>query len=195
MKKIVTISREFGAAGGTIGYELAKRLGYEYYDKELVLMQAARSNIDTYHLLEWDEKIPIHFGFTQTLFDFYSRPLSDRIFAEQRDVIRTIGEKGNCVIVGRNANTVLKEFDHCLHVFIHADFKWRLEHMKKKMPDQPESQIIDEIKKVDKARSKHCAYYTDTVFGMSKYYDLCLDSSKFGIEGCVDIIERMLARV
>lgn len=195
MKKIVTISREFGAGGSSIGRALAQRLGYEYYDKELVLMQAARSNIDTYQLLKWDEKVPIHFGFSQALLDFYSRPLSDRIFEEQKEVIRTVGEKGNCVIVGRNANTILKEFDHTLHVFIQADFNWRLEHMKEKMPDHSESQIIDEIKKVDKARYKHCAYYTDTVFGMSKYYDLCLNSSKFGIDGCVDIIQKMLERV
>ncbi|MDO4521797.1 MAG: cytidylate kinase-like family protein [Eubacteriales bacterium] len=196
MKKIVTISRQFGAAGGTIGYELARRLGYEYYDKELVLMLAARSNIDTYSLLKWDEHVPLHFGFAQTLMDFYNRPMSDRIFAEQTEVIRQVAEKGDCVIVGRNANSVLKEYDHCLHVFIHADTDWRVRHMKeKKMAEQSEAQILDELRKVDKARAKHCAYHTNTTFGDAKHYNLCLDSSRFGIEKSIDIIQNMLEEI
>ena len=135
MKKIVTISREFGAGGGTIGYRLSQETGLEYYDKELILMRAGKGDVDIYSLIKWDENVPINFGFTQSLFDFYNRPISDRIFQIQKQTIQEIGEKGNCIIVGRNANTVLREFDNSLHVFIHADFDWRLERMKQKMPD------------------------------------------------------------
>ena len=109
MKKIITISREFGAGGGEIGRRLADSLGYDYYDKELILMAAAQADIDVSSLIEWDEKVPVNFGFTQSLFNFYNKPLSEKIFQAQKQVIRKIGEKGHCVIVGRNANAILKE--------------------------------------------------------------------------------------
>ena len=192
MKKIVTISREFGAGGGTIGTRLAEETGLEYYDKELILMRAGRGNVDIYSLIKWDESVPINFGFTQSLFDFYNRPLSERIFQAQKETIQEVGEKGNCIIVGRNANTILREFDRSLHVFIHADFDWRLANMKQKMPEWTEQQVADEIHKVDKKRKKYCTYHTSTTFGDSRYYDICLDSSRLGIDKCVQILKELI---
>ncbi len=192
MKKIVTISREFGAGGGTIGYRLAEETGLEYYDKELILMRAGKGNVDLYSLIKWDESVPINFGFTQSLFDFYNRPLSERIFQAQKETIQQVGEKGNCIIVGRNANTILKEYDKTLHVFIHASIDFRLARMKKEMPDQTDQQILDRIRRVDKQRKKYCTYHTHTEFGDSRYYDVCLDSSRFGIDRCVEILKEMI---
>ncbi len=192
MKKIVTISREFGAGGGTIGYRLSEETGLEYYDKELILMRAGKGNVDLYSLIKWDESVPINFGFTQSLFDFYNRPLSERIFQAQKETIQQVGEKGNCIIVGRNANTILKEYDKTLHVFIHASIEFRLARMKKEMPDQTDQQILERIRKVDKQRKKYCTYHTHTEFGDSRYYDVCLDSSRFGIDRCVEILKEMI---
>ncbi len=192
MKKIVTISREFGAGGGTIGYRLAEETGLEYYDKELILMRAGKGNVDLYSLIKWDESVPINFGFTQSLFDFYNRPLSERIFQAQKETIQQVGEKGNCIIVGRNANTILKEYDKTLHVFIHASIDFRLARMKKEMPDQTDQQILDHIRRVDKQRKKYCTYHTHTEFGDSRYYDVCLDSSRFGLDRCVEILKEMI---
>ncbi len=192
MKKIVTISREFGAGGGTIGYRLAEETGLEYYDKELILMRAGKGNVDLYSLIKWDESVPINFGFTQSLFDFYNRPLSERIFQAQKETIQQVGEKGNCIIVGRNANTILKEYDKTLHVFIHAGIDFRLARMKKEMPDQTDQQILDRIRRVDKQRKKYCTYHTHTEFGDSRYYDVCLDSSRFGLDRCVEILKEMI---
>ncbi len=192
MKKIVTISREFGAGGGTIGYRLAQETGLEYYDKELILMRAGKGNVDLYSLIKWDESVPINFGFTQSLFDFYNRPLSERIFQAQKETIQQVGEKGNCIIVGRNANTILKEYDKTLHVFIHASIDFRLARMKKEMPDQTDQQILDRIRRVDKQRKKYCTYHTHTEFGDSRYYDVCLDSSRFGLDRCVEILKEMI---
>lgn len=188
MKKIITISREFGAGGSAIGMEVAKRLGFEFYDKAIILRTAKESNIDVESILRWDEKVPKNFGFAQSLFDFYNRPLNEKLFDAQKDAIRRIGEKGKCVIVGRNANTILKEFDNCLHVFVHADPYWRMEHMKEKMPDATEAKISEQIRVIDKARRKYCAYYTNTEFGVADYYDISLNSSSLGIETCIDTI-------
>lgn len=188
MKKIITISREFGAYGGTIGNAVADRLGYEYYDKAIVLKAARHANADLASVQEWDERVPSSFTFTQSLFDFYNRPLNEKLFDAQKKVIRQMGAKGRCVIVGRNANTILKEFDHALHVFICADDYFRILHLKERMPDVPESKIIDRMASIDRMRRKYCAYYTDTEFGVADYYDICLNSSKLGIDTCVDII-------
>lgn len=133
MKKIITISREFGAGGGEIGRKVAERLGYHYYDKELILRSADTSKVDVESMRRWDEKVPANFGFAQSLFNFYNKPLNETLFEAQTKVIREIGEKGNCVIVGRNANTILKEFDGGLHIFVHASPYWRMMRMKDKM--------------------------------------------------------------
>lgn len=188
MKKIITISREFGAGGGEIGRSVAKALNYDFYDKEIILKAARESNVDVESMLKWDERVPMNFGFAQSLFDFYNKPLSEKLFDVQQKVIKEIGEKGNCVIVGRNANTILKEFDHGLHVFVHADPYWRMERMKKKMPDTTEAKISEELRIIDKSRRKFCMYYTNTEFGVADYYDICFNTSKLGIDACVDII-------
>lgn len=188
MKKIITISREFGAGGGEIGREVARRLGYEYYDKAIILRAAKEANIDVESGFRWDESVPVNFGFAQSLFDFYNKPLNEKLFQAQKQVIRKIGEKGNCVIVGRNANSILSQFDNCLHVFICANARWRIERSLKLYPDASESKIADQMIAIDKRRKKYCAYYTNTEFGVADYYNICLKTSDLGIETCENII-------
>ncbi len=147
-----------------------------------------------YSLMEWDEKVPISFGFTQSLFDFYNRPMSEKVFEAQKRVIINLGQKGKCVITGRNANAILKEFDGCLNVFIHADFDWRLKRMKEKMTDFTEEQVASEIRTIDKKRRKYSNFFTKMEFGKSDYYDICLDSSRLGIDECVEIIKDVAIR-
>lgn len=189
MKKIITISREFGAGGGEIGNRIADELGYDYCDKELILRAARDANMDIGQTLTLDERPPLIFGFTQSLFDMYSAPFDERLFEAQKQIIRKLGERGKCVIVGRNANSILSAFDNSLHVFVHADQYWRAARLKKeKMPEKTEKEILDDIKIVDKRRQKYCSHYTNTEFGSSKYYDLCLSTSSLGIDKCVKII-------
>jgi len=188
MKRIITISREFGAGGGEIGRKVAQALNYEFYDKDLIFQAAREANVDVESLIKWDENVPMNFGFAQSLFDFYNKPLNEKLFSAVQHVIKDIGEKGNCVIVGRNANAILKEFDHALHVFIHADGYWRLERMKELMPNTPEAKIKEQIRAIDKKRNKYCAYHTKTVFGGADYYDISFNTPKLGIDQCVDII-------
>ena len=189
MKKIITISREFGAGGGQIGKAVAERLGFYYLDKDLIIRSAVESSdLTPEDFRIYDEKVPFNFGFGQSLFDFYSKPLNERLFAAQKEAIRKAAEKGNCVIVGRNANVVLQEYDYTLHVFVSATKYFRLCNLKDKMPDYTEDKILEKMKAVDKTRRRYCTYYTDTEFGNARYYDLCLKSSTLGIEGCVDLI-------
>lgn len=189
MKNIITISRPFGAGGAIVGQAVAERLGFYYCDKDIVIQSAMKStHLEAEDFREYDEKLPWSLGFGQRLYDFYSKPLSDEIYAAQKEAILAIGEKRNCVIVGRTSNIILKEFDRSLHVFITADDYFRIKNLKERMPGSSEKEIKERIRSVDKARKKSCAYYTNTVFGDASQYDLCLKSSTLGIEKCVDII-------
>lgn len=190
MKNVITISRSYGAGGGTIGHYVAERLGLEYLDKAIILATANEAQVSVESALKLDEMVPINFGFAQSLFDFYNKPLNERLFDAQSDVIKLFGERGNCVIVGRNANSILKNFDNCLHVFIDGSVEFRKERMlqKEMYKGVSEEKMIEVINTVDKRRAKYCEYYTNTEFGNAKNYDVCLDSSRIGIEKCVDII-------
>lgn len=189
MKKIITISREFGACGGTIGKAVADELGYYYFDKDLILHTALESGTLTPdEVRKFDEKVPHEFGFGQSLFDFYNKPLNEKLFAAQKEAIQKVAEKGNCVIVGRNANVILQEYEKSLHVFISATQYFRLQHMKERMPGYTDDQILEKMKSVDKTRKKYCTYYTNTAFGQADYYDLCLKSSTLGVDKCIEII-------
>ena len=189
MKKIITISRQFGAGGGQVGRKVADRLGFYYMDKDVILRSALESEgLTPDDIRRYDEIVPFDFGFGQSLFDFYNRPLDERLFEAQRKAICKQAEKGNCVIVGRNANYVLKEYDNSLHVFISASTRFKLKNLQEKMPGYSDDRILDEMKTVDKKRRKYCTYYTNTEFGSAEYYDLCLKSSTLGIDKCVDII-------
>lgn len=189
MKKIITFSREFGAGAGEIGVKVAKELGYEYYDKELIVKAARTLNENPDSIIHLDEKVTMGFGFTQSLFDMYNKPSDERLYEAEKKIIKQIAEKGNCVIVGRNANSILSEYDDSLHIFIHAKNYWRINRLKNdKMPDVSEEKIVAHIKEVDKARRKFCAKYTNTEFGSADNYDISLCSSSLGINKCVEII-------
>lgn len=189
MKKIITISRQFGSAGGTIGHKVADALGFEYYDKELIIQAARESNIDIETFLSNADRVPLFGGFTESLFSMYSEPLNEKVFQAQKKVIRKIAEKGRCVIVGRSSNSILKEFDDSLHVFIHANESWRLKYLKnEKMKDFSENKILSEMHNVDKRRAKYSQYYTNTEFGYAPNYDLTLCTSTIGIEEAVKLI-------
>jgi cytidylate kinase len=189
MKNIITISRQFGAGGSTIGQKVADELGYYYCDKDMILRAAIESgNLTPNEVRYYDEKVPKEFGFGQSLFDFYNKPLDERLFRAQSEAIRKLAEKGNCVIVGRNANIILKEYDRTLHVFLSATEYFRTKRMMEKMPDLSEEKVVERIHAVDKMRKKYCKYYTDTEFGNAAYYDLALKTSTLGYDKCAELI-------
>ena len=99
-----------------------------------------------------------------------------------------IADKESCVIVGRNADYILREFDHCLRVFVHADRTWRLLHMRKLMPDTPFDQMEVDMDKADRARKNYCVKHTGRVYGDSRNYDLTLCTSKLGIDKALEIL-------
>ncbi|WP_294450599.1 AAA family ATPase [uncultured Gemmiger sp.] len=189
MKRIITIGRQFGAGGGEIGRRVARELGIEYVDRDLILRTAAESmQLTPEEVRKWDEKVPHDVGFAQSLFNFYSRPLSDELWNAQVGAIRKLADSQSCVIVGRNADYILREFDHCLRIFVHADRNWRMAHMAKLMPNATPEAIEADMRAADKARRNYCAHYTGQVYGAAENYDLTLCTSKLGIDKCVALV-------
>jgi len=194
--RIITVSRQFGSGGRSIAKELANRLGYEYYDKEIIESVARQTGFSEEFVAEKGERAP-----GKTLFSFSFDSMNavpgvmggmspgDYIWSEQSKIIRQIADDGkNCVIVGRSADYILREYDKVLNVYISADLEFR----KKRIVDlygetseKPEKRLKD----MDKRRSLNHKYFTDMEWGAAVNYDICLSSSTLGIDKCVDILE------
>ncbi len=191
MKRIITIGREFGAGGGTLGRRLAKELGIEYYDRDIILATAkASAHLTPEQVRQWDERVPKEFGFTQSLFNFYSKPLGEELWNAQVHAIRELAAKESCVIVGRNADYILKEYDHCLRVFVHADRSWRLLLMRQEMPDTPWNVLESDMDTADRARRAYCEKMTGRTYGDSRNYDLTLCTSTLGLEKAYQLLKQ-----
>lgn len=194
---IYTIGREFGSGGKDIGAALAKRLGIKCYDKELLAEAAKQSGFCTEIFENHDEK-PTNSFLYSLVMDTYSfggyssapfldMPLNHKVFLAQFDTIKKIAEKESCVIVGRCADYALADRPNCINVFIHADLDFRSERISKKM-NLSLNKARDMVQKNDKQRASYYNYYTSKKWGSSKSYDITLDSSRIGVEGCVDMI-------
>lgn len=192
-KKIITISREFGSGGRTIGHQVAQKLDIPFYDKELVDQIALESGFAPKYIEENGEHSP-----GRSLFSYAFAPqgvpgvmnglsTADFLWNIQCGVILQLAEKGPCVIVGRNADYILKDRPDCLHAFIHASTEFRAERIVRlygESEKSPESRLQEK----DKRRRVNYQHYTGRTWGMSQNYDICLDSSVIGIEQCSDII-------
>ena len=190
MKRIITIGREFGAGGSDLGRRLARELGIAYYDRDIILRTAkASAHLSPEQVRQWDERVPREFGFTQSLFNFYSLPLSEELWNAQVKAIRELANKESCVIVGRNADYILKEYDHCLRVFVHADRSWRLLRIRKEMPDVPLSVLESDMDTADRARRAYCEKMTGRTYGDSRNYDLTLCISSLGFEKAYQLLK------
>lgn len=186
MKKIITIEREYGAGGRTIGRCVAKELGLSFYDRDIILQTAIASHkLDPQQVRKWDERVPSSFGFAQSLFN--TRPLDEELWEAQKDAIRTMANRENCVIVGRNSNYILREYDHCLHVFIYGSFDWRVKRMAE-LEHMSLEQAAAEAKRIDRTRKRYCEYYTGKNYGDSRNFDLTVNVEKFGVERAVQMI-------
>lgn len=189
MKKIITIAREFGAGGRSVGDKVAKALNIPLYDRDLILKTAEESNLITADEVRiWDEKVPKDAGVAQSLFSFYSRPLSDKIWEAQVEAIRHIADKESCVLVGRNADYILREFDHVLRVFIYAGKEWRITHMSDRFPEMTRSELETKTNGVDKARKTYCEKYTGQKYGNVSNFDLAINTEKLGFDKAVELI-------
>ena len=192
-KKIITISREFGSGGRTIGRMVAQRLGIPFYDKELVDQIAVESGFAPKFVEENGEHSP-----GSSLFSYAFAPqgvpgvmnglsTADFLWNIQCSVILQLADKGPCVIVGRNADYILKDRQDAFHVFVFADIPFRADRIVR-LYGESEKSPEARLQEKDKRRRVNYHHYTGRSWGQAQNYDLCLDTGVLGIEQCTDII-------
>lgn len=188
--RIITISRQFGSGGRTVGREVAKKLGIPCYDQEIIERLAEESGFAKEYIKNESEYRPFGSRLASALnvgtgFD----PLTnqDRLWIAQKRMILDLGAKENCVIVGRCADAILEDKEDCLKVFIHASFEQRAKRIVE-VYGETEVPTAKRLRDKDKRRTSYYQYYTDKTWGDINNYDVALDAGKLDIDKCVEII-------
>ena len=188
-KRIITISREFGSGGRFIGEEVAKKLGVAYYDKDTIGQIAEQSGLSPEYIQENAELSPKKglFAYAFSGRDITGKSVEDMVYAAQRKVIREIAEKESCVIIGRNADFILRDRDDVLNVFIHGNMAEKVQRICKlyKVTEEDAAKMINDT---DKRRRTNYNFYTEQKWGMAGNYTLSLNSSVLGYDMCQKII-------
>ena len=188
--RVVTISREFGSGGRTIGKKVAEDLGIPCYDSELIQKIAAESGFDQQYIKDAGEYAPG--GFLASAFSHQTAGPNnaDYLWHIQYKIITELAEKGPCVIVGRCADYILRDKADCLKVFIHADMAFRAQRIVREYGERDES-AEQRLRDKDKRRAAYHRFYTDMKWGHAQNYDITLNSGTLGIEKCVNIIKAL----
>lgn len=200
MNSVITISREFGSGGREIGKRLSERLHIPFYDKELLEIASKESGICRELFDRNDEAYTNSFLYSLVVGNYPissdgriepEMPINQRIFLAQFDTIKNIAAKGPCVIVGRCADYVLKNEKNVINFFINGNTAEKKKRILERY-DIEKNKVEDFIKKTDKRRASYYNYYTDMKWGEARNFDLCINTSRTGIDGAV---ETMLAYI
>ena len=192
--KIITISREFGSGGRELGKRLADELGIAYYDKEVISAVAKKNALDENYVDQALEKdffrtSPMNFGNTFSYIPSLPYDAS-HLFIEQQKMIRELAAKGDCIIVGKNADTVLEQ-EKPFKIFVYADMKSKIARCKRRAPEDEkltDREMEKKIRQVDKARANSHALLADLPWGDKRGYDLCVNTTDVWIKDIVPLV-------
>lgn len=194
---VVTIGRSFGSGGRVLGRMLAERLGIDYYDKELLLDAARRSNMDPRVFEKRDERFPNYisgtigytFGLSPSHWYNASNAVSDdSVYRAQSDYILDAASRSSCVIVGRSADYVLRNHPRLVRVFISADEDACARRIVERGDAPTHTAAKNLARKNNKLRANYYNFYTDKEWGAAASYDLCIDSSRLTPEQVVELV-------
>lgn len=199
MKRVITIGRQFGSGGREIGVTLAESLGIPYYDKELLKRAAKESGLCEHLFESFDEK-PKSLLYSLAM-DSYSfgnlmtpyGTVEQDVFLATFNTVKRVAQEGPCVMIGRCADYALRDADNCLNLFIYAPLAERVKRISQVRGLSPEK-AKDMINKMDKQRASYYNYYTSKKWGSPASYDFCIDSSKLGVAGTVELIRYILEK-
>lgn len=188
--RIITISREFGSGGRTIGKKVAENLGIPCYDRELIHKIAQESGFAEEYIQDAGEYSPGGFLASALSNRSFGPTNEDYLWEIQWKIITELTEKESCVIVGRCADYILRDKADCLTAFIHASMDYRADRIVRVYGERevsPQERLRDK----DKRRAAYHRFYTDMKWGDAKNYQITLDSGKLGIEQCVKILQML----
>lgn len=193
MKRIITISREFGSGGRFIGEEVAKTLGIGFYDKEIIAQIAEKTGFAKDFIEEKGEYAPLKNIFAYGLIgrNANGQSVDDILFAAQREFIKELADRESCVIVGRNADYILRDRDDCVNVFICGNADNKVERICRLYNKTPQ-EAVKMIKDVDKKRAINYKYNAERQWGMAQNYTMSVNSSELGYDRCVELIAGLM---
>lgn len=190
-KYIITISRQFASLGRTIGKNMAKKLEIGFYDRDIVEETARRMNLPVPEISRAEEtagsifesrKYPLGIGLVS---------MKQEIFAVQSNIIRDLAQKESCIIVGRCADVILKDYERVINIYVYAPYEARLKNCVESL-GMDEKTAKSMIREVDKARELYRLRYCEGVREVFDHRDIMIDSSRFGAEKTADILCAMV---
>ena len=186
---VITVTRQFGSMGRPIAEKLAKKLGINYYDRDIVDMTAKKLNMSVSEISELEESVQGKFFYMKYPLGMATTETQDKIFEQQKEIIRNLAQKGSCVVVGRCSDYILKDFDNCINIYIYADEDKRYEVCLNdfKMQSNEAKKMMLEI---DKARERYHKEYAGYLPSDPSYKDLMINSASLGIDGTVNMLEQ-----
>ncbi len=196
MNTIITIGRQFGSGGREIGEKVAEHFGIKCFDKELLSRAAKESGLCEEMLENHDERptnsflynlVMDTYSFGYNASSFVDMPISHKVFLAQFDAIKKIADEGPCVIVGRCADYALADYKNHVSLFIYGDTDCKVKRIRERF-DLNESKAREMMIKKDKQRQSYYNYYSSKKWGRADSYDLCINSSKLGMDGTAKLI-------
>ncbi len=197
MNKIITISREFGSGGKEIGKRLADELGYSYYDSEIITLLAKETGMSEEYIKNISEKgiYPYAFQFAKS-FAMYSTMQSNQteILVKQAEILKQIAQKGNAIIVGRGANTILREYNP-MNIFVYANIESKINRCRQKAKEDEnltDKELEKKIKVIDKNRKAFNSLISNAEWGMKENYNLCINTSNIEIKTIIPSLAKYI---
>ncbi len=179
--RIITIGREFGSGGRELGKRLADALGVPCYDKEIISEVAKHQNIST-EQVEHITNSDIHSIYSLTIGGTFGTPLyynanAIDVLVAQQNVIKRLAQEGDCVIVGRQADVILKKMNP-LNIFVYADKQTKLKRcMNRASEGETEKKVLKQMKRIDRIRASNRRMMSDSQWGRRETYHLCINTS------------------
>lgn len=198
MNRVITIGREFGSGGREFGRRLAEELSIEYYDKEIITEIAKHTQLSEEYIQQIVEctphrLYPITVGHSMSFVEDYSFSQAQSVYQAQATILKDLAEKSDCVIVGRCADYILKDYNP-FNVFVYADLDSRVKRCAERATDDEhytEKQLRRKIKSIDKHRARYYSFYTGRKWGDKSNYDLCINTTDTVIKDIVPIVAKM----
>ncbi|MCQ4636206.1 cytidylate kinase family protein [Anaerovorax odorimutans] len=191
---IITVAREYGSGGRQIAKQVAEKLNFAFYDREIISKTAERLHMAESEVEKKDQKLSSIF-----LYDMFSQfyefseqqPILDEVYEAEKQVILDAAAKGSCVIVGRCSDYICRELANVKRIFLYAGEAHKVQEIMAR-EGFSEADAQKRVKEVNRERASHYKYYTGKVWGLAENYDLCIDTGKVGVDKTVDLITSMI---
>jgi len=198
MNKVITIGREFGSGGRELGRRLARELGFDYYDKEILSEISKHTSLSEEYVQRIVENqphqlYPITTGRSFLYVDTQPLQQAGAVFLAQQEIIREMADRSSCVIVGRCADHILRDRNP-FRIFVYADMASRIARCRARAPEGEnltDKEYRQQIQQVDKARARYYDFYTDMKWGDKLSYDLCINTTNQDIQSIVPYLAKM----